>query len=63
MKTVTEYAEMFRAEYPCRYAVAFGQLEGTLMAGDDLAKDAGGDLVEQLRRLREAMNLVERDDA
>lgn len=55
MKTIDEYAEQFRAEYPSRYAVAFGQLE--------VAADAGEDLAEQLRRLRKAMNLVEHREA
>lgn len=53
MKTIAEYTERFRKDYPLRYAIAFGELEGAVNAGDDLA--------EQLRRLQSAINDVERE--
>jgi len=51
MHTVAEYAAKFRAEYPFRYAIAFGELEGAL--------EGGRDMVEQMRRLKAAMDEVE----
>jgi hypothetical protein len=51
VKTVAEYAEKFRADYPHRYAIAFGALEGAQLQGHDLG--------EQLRRLTAAMDEVE----
>lgn len=51
MKTIAEYAEKFRTEYPFRYAIAFGEMEGALTAGDDL--------VEQMRLLQAALKQVE----